>query len=93
MKQEQGTSKLLNKNFIKLVIGMEFYLIAYALLLFALGFSFMTAGAALGNWMYGRLLGRFIETPGIALLILAGVTALVALFGKVTATSPQKTEI
>jgi len=45
----------------------------------ALSISAMHLGVALGNYMYGQLLTRFIETPGIVMFILAGLSVLIAM--------------
>jgi len=49
----------------------------------ALSISAMNLGAAIGNFIYGRLLARFIETPGVAMLILAGLSGIVAVLAKI----------
>jgi len=50
---------------------------------YSLASTFMFLGAAVGNYLYGHLLTHFVETPWIALFIIAGASAIVALIAKV----------
>ena len=50
---------------------------------YSLASAFMFLGGAIGNYLYGYLLAHFIETPWMALFIIAGASIIVALGAKV----------
>jgi len=50
---------------------------------YSLTSTFMFLGGAIGNYLYGHLLAHFIETPWIALFIIAGASAIVAMAAKI----------
>lgn len=49
----------------------------------ALNSSLVILGASIGGYLYGFLFNRFIEAPEIALLILIGLSLVVALGAKI----------
>jgi len=49
----------------------------------SLASAFMFLGIAVGNYLYGFLLNHFIETPAIALFIIAGASTVVALGARI----------
>jgi len=51
--------------------------------IYSLTFAFMGLGGAIGDYLYGHLLGHFIETPWMALFIIAGASAIVAVGAKI----------
>jgi len=50
---------------------------------YSLASAFMLLGGSIGNYLYGHLLTHFMETPWIALFIIAGASAIVALSAKI----------
>jgi len=48
----------------------------------SLDLSLLAIGTVIGNYLYGVLLGYFIEAPGIALLVIGGMTLVIALFAR-----------
>ncbi|MCL2559033.1 MAG: MFS transporter [Turicibacter sp.] len=58
----------------------------------ALNWSLVILGTSLGGYLHGFLWGRFIEIPGVALLILAGLSMIAVLGAKMIRSSLSRAD-